>query len=266
MEKKSKVVILCGGLGTRLREETEFKPKSLVMVGNRPIIWHVMKVYSHYGFNDFILCLGYKGDMIKDYFINNDYKNHDFTYNLKTKSMQFHNSEEIPNWNITFVDTGDNADTGARLKKIEKFIDTDYFLVTYTDGVANVNINKLINHHLSKGKIATLTGLRPISKFGILGIDDDKSDLIISFQEKPRMLNDWISGGFFVFNKKIFSYLNKEDKCKLESEPFEKLAKENEFTIYKHEGFWGCMDTLKEVQWLNSLCDISGNAPWYDFE
>jgi glucose-1-phosphate cytidylyltransferase len=265
MENKPKVVILCGGLGTRLREETEFKPKSLISVGNRPIIWHVMKIYSNFGFNDFILCLGYKGDMIKEYFMSHEWANHDFTFNIKNKSVILHGDQDTPDWNITFVNTGDNADTGARLKKIEKYIDTDYFLMTYTDGVANVDVNKLIQYHLDKNKIATLTGLRPTSKYGILNVDEERKDFIISFQEKPKMLNDWISGGFFVFNKRIFNYLTNDDSCKLESEPFENLAKDNEFTIYKHDGFWGSMDTLKEMQWLNSLWN-SGDVPWENFQ
>lgn len=257
--KNTKVVILCGGIGTRLREETEFRPKPLVKIGEKPILWHIMKIYSHYGFNDFILCLGYKGEMIKEYFVNNEWKDHDFTLNLKTKGIKLCSSSRIPDWNITFVDTGLDVETGARIKKIEQYINEDFFLATYGDGVGNIDINKLIEHHKRSRKAATLTGLRPASKYGIIKINETDS-LIANFEEKPVM-DEWISGGFFVFDRKIFDYLTEDPGCKLERQPFENLAKDKQFTVFRHNGFWACMDTFKEAEWLNKIWS-SGNVPW----
>ena len=258
--EKPKVVILCGGIGTRLKEETEFRPKPLVRIGNMPILWHIMKIYSHFGFNDFILCLGYKGELIKEYFINNEWMNSDFILNLRDKSIKLVGNNKPLDWNVTFVDTGLETETGARIKKIEKYIDGDFFLATYGDGVGNIDINRLIEFHKKNGKTATLTGLKPVSKYGILNLDKKNNELIIDFEEKPVM-EEWISGGFFVFDKKIFDYLTEDVNCKLEREPFERLAKDKEFTVYKHDGFWACMDTFKEAEWLKKLWS-SGKAPW----
>ncbi len=242
-----KVVLLCGGKGTRLREETAFKPKCLVEIGGKPILWHIMKIYSHYGFKNFVICLGYKGDMIREYFQNYSLYSNDTTIRLAKKEVQFenHTSED---WNITLAETGEETNTGGRINKIEKYIDTDYFLATYGDGVADINILKLIQYHIENNKIATLTGLHPTSKYGILDIDDKGT--VTYFREKPT-LKEWVSGGFFVFNKKIFNYLSED--CILERQPFENLVKDKEMNVYKHEGFWGSMDTYKDLEYLNEV-------------
>lgn len=245
--KNVKVVLLCGGKGMRLREETAVRPKSLVEIGGKPILWHIMKIYSHYGFNDFVICLGYKGDMIRDYFQNYCLYNNDATIKVTTHDVQFEN-QKSEDWNVTLAETGEETNTGGRIKKIEKYIDSDYFLATYGDGVADLDITKLINYHLENHKIATLTGLHPISKYGILEIDSKGT--VTYFKEKPA-LKEWVSGGFFVFNKKIFSYLS--ENCVLEREPFEQLVKDKELNVYKHEGFWGSMDTYKDLEYLNDV-------------
>jgi len=257
-----KVVILCGGLGTRLREETEFKPKPLVEIGGKPILWHIMKTYVHYGHKDFILCLGYKGHMIKDYFLNHKAMFNDFTLNLKEGKEEYHfnnsnNSDhETEDWNITFAETGQTTNTGGRLKKIDKYIDDENFFMTYGDGVANVDIKELLQHHLSKGKIATLTSTKPTSRFGI--IDFDMNHNITSFKEKPQV-EGWINAGFFVFNKKVFDYL--ENNPVLEQDPLKKLAAEGQLTAYPHHGLWECMDTHRDFEYLNKLWR-EGKAFW----
>ena len=245
--EEAKVVILCGGKGTRLREETIFKPKPLVEIGGKPILWHIMKTYSHFGYRNFILCLGYKGEMIKDYFLKYQNYNNDITIdiNKNTINLETNNSE---NWIITLANTGIKTNTGGRIKKIEKYIDNDYFLATYGDGVADINIKKLVNYHKQYNKIATLTGLHPQSKYGILDID--KKGTVTYFKEKPT-LKEWVSGGYFVFNKKIFDYL--KDNSILERNPFETLVKKHELNVYQHSGFWGSMDTYKDVEYLRTL-------------
>jgi len=242
-----KVVILAGGKGTRLREETAFMPKPLIEIGGKPILWHIMKIYSHFGYNDFIICLGYKGNKIKEYFLNYSKFISDFTLNLKSGNIKFHN-KDIEDWNITFVNTGDETNTGGRIKLIEPYISENTFMATYGDGVANINITKLIDCHLKSNKIATLTGLHPLSKYGLLEIDEQGT--VTYFKEKPP-LKEWVSGGFFVFNKKIFDYLDYNSV--LEKEPFEKLVKDKELNVYRHDGFWGSMDTYKDVEYLNYL-------------
>jgi len=229
-----KVVILCGGKGERLREHTEVIPKPLVEIGDKPILWHIMKIYSHYGFNDFILCLGYKGEKIKEYF----------------------NKENDENWNIELVDTGLDTNTGGRLKKIEKYIETDDFLATYGDGVSDINIKELIEIHKNHGKIATMTGTTLRSNFGIVDIDHD--NFALGFKEKPFM-NMWINGGFFVFNKKIFNYL--DENSMLEDQPLKQLAKDKQLVIFRYKGFWECMDTYKDTRVLNEMFD-NGKAKW----
>lgn len=254
-----KVVILAGGMGTRLKEETEFKPKPLVSVGGKPILWHIMKIYSHYGFNDFIVALGYKGWMIKDFFYNYAVYNTDFTINISTNQIIFHNRPN-DNWNVTLVDTGEHALKGARLKRIEKFIpeEDQNFMVTYGDGVSDVDINKLIEFHKSHGKIATLTGVKPIARFGELEIEGNK---VLNFLEKPQTTGNYINGGFFVFRREIFDYLTDRDDCDLEYGTLEKLAREGELMVYKHDGFWYCVDTIRDLEYLNKLYD-SGEAKW----
>lgn len=255
---KLKVVILCGGHGTRLKEETEFIPKPLVRVGKMPILWHIMKVYSHYGFNDFILCLGYKGELIKQFFMNFSWMANDFTINLSSnKNITYHTGNKL-DWNITFADTGQETETGGRIKKIEKYIKDDYFLATYGDGLADVNIIKLLNKHKEKNKTATLTASHPVSKFGTLEFDNNHN--ITYFREKP-LAKDWISSGFFVFKKKIFDYLDESNDCILEKEPFENLTKKRQISVYQHNGFFMGMDTYKDMKVLNEHWK-SGKAPW----
>jgi len=259
-----KTVILCGGLGTRLREETEFRPKPMVNIGNRPILWHIMKIYAHYGQKDFILCLGYKGEMIRDYFYHYEVMNNDITIELSyPKKIEVYENNKENDWRVTLVDTGQKALKGARLKKIEKYITDNEFMVTYGDGVSDIDINSLLKFHRSHGKLATLTGVFPDSRFGELKIKDDRVE---SFTEKPKESLDsaLISGGFFVFNREIFNYLSEDDDCDLEIGPLEKIARENQLMVYKHKGFWACMDTLRDVEYLNDLwCK---NRPWAVWE
>ncbi len=254
---KPKVVVLCGGKGTRLREETEKKPKPLVTVGELPVLWHIMKHYSHYGFNDFVFCLGYKGELIKDYFLNYKYQRWDIQINLKdgTRSV-IQDTAEVEDWNIIFADTGLETNTGGRVKKIEKYIKEPYFFLTYGDGLSDVNIKKLESFFLEKGKIGVVTGVRPQSRFGEIAVDS--GGIITKFKEKP-LLNNFINGGFCVLNSKIFEYMT--ENCSLEENVFKQLAGERELALYKHTGFWKCMDTYKDYRELNEMW-YSGNTPW----
>lgn len=260
MNENMQVVILCGGLGTRLREETEFRPKPMVHIGDRPILWHIMKIFSHFGCNDFILPLGYKGEMIKEYFWHYELMNNDVTIELgKQDSCRLHNCHDEAGWKITLANTGEKTLKGGRLKRIEKYIKGDTFLLTYGDGVADININELIEFHHTHGKIATVTGVSPTARFGELSIKDDQ---VISFQEKPETSESGhISGGFFVFNKKIFNYLSDAEDCDLEFGAMEKIAATGELMVYKHSNFWACMDTVRDVEYLNKLW-TEGNAKW----
>ena len=254
-----KLVILCGGLGTRLREETEFRPKPMVNIGNRPILWHIMKIYAHYGYTDFIFALGHKGEMIKQYFCHYELMNNDVTIELgKPEKTCIHQSHDEVGWRITLADTGEKALKGARLKKIEKYIDDDTFMVTYGDGLANVNINALIDFHKSHGKLATLTGISPASRFGELKIKGNKVE---AFDEKPTETDGLINGGFFVFNRGLFDYLSTDDDCDLEIGALERIAGEGQLMVFKHWGFWTCMDTLRDMEYLNKLWS-EGNAEW----
>jgi len=246
-----KVAILCGGLGTRLKEETEVRPKPMVKIGDKPILWHIMKIYAHYGFKDFILCLGYKGELIKEYFLNYDVLSNDFTIKLgQEKEITIHSTSDISDWSVTLADTGDNALKGARLKRIEKYIPDDVFMVTYGDGVGNIDIKKLLDFHNQHGKIATVTGVRPPSLFGELVVKDNRAML---FSEKPQTSAGLISGGFFVFNRKLFDYLTDDDNCDFEKGPLEKIAAEGELMVYIHDGLWACMDTYRDLEYLNRL-------------
>lgn len=246
-----KVVILCGGLGTRLKEETEYRPKPMVEIGGKPILWHIMKIYSHYGLKDFILCLGYKGEIVKEYFLNYEALNADFTISLgQEKKITMHNTLEESDWSVTLADTGNNALKGARLKRVEKYITEDVFMVTYGDGVGDINIRELLNFHNQHGKIATVTGVRPPSLFGELVVKDNKALL---FSEKPQASAGLINGGFFVFHKKLFAHLTEDDNCDFERGPLEKIAAEGELMVYIHRGSWACMDTYRDVEYLNKL-------------
>lgn len=246
-----KVIILCGGLGTRLKEETEYKPKPMVEVGGRPILWHIMKTYSHYGFNKFIVCLGYRGDVIKNYFYNYEIRSNDFTLTLGTGEIKSHNNHDESGWEITFAETGALNMTGSRVKQIEKYCDDDLFMLTYGDGVCNVDIAKLIAFHKSHGKIGTVTGVLPPSRFGELMIE---GNMVKSFTEKPQLHEGGhINGGYFVFNKEFFKYLTADANCILERSPLETLAEKNQLMMYAHDGFWQCMDTYRDFEYLNSL-------------
>jgi glucose-1-phosphate cytidylyltransferase len=253
-----KVVILCGGRGTRLKEETEVRPKPLVEVGGKPILWHIMKIYAHYGFNEFVLCLGYKGRMIKEYFLNYEMMISDLTLKLGSNDVKIHNQSQEKDWVITFAETGEEAQTGARIKRIEKYIEDDLFMLTYGDAVTNINIKNLLEFHKSHGKIGTITGVHPSSRFGELVIKDRQ---VVQFTEKPQIKEGFINGGFFVFNKKFFNYLRDNDNCYLEREPLEKLASDEELMVYAHGGFWQCMDTYRELEILNNLWR-SSKPPW----
>lgn len=257
MEYETPVVILCGGKGTRLKEETEFRPKPLVRVGAKPILWHIMKTYAHFGFKNFILCLGYKGEMIRNYFLNYDTMTSDFTLNLRSKECVLHNSSDIENWNITFANTGDTANTGARIKRIEKYVKTEYFMLTYGDGVGDVDIAKLFKFHKSHGKIGTVTSVKPVARFGVLEISQNQ---IVNFKKRNLQHDGWIDGGFFVFHKEMFNYLTDEDDCMLEDKPLMTLARDGEFMTYQHQGFWQCMDTIRQMELLNTLWNQE--APW----
>lgn len=257
-----KVAILCGGRGTRLRELTEVIPKPMVEVGGRPILWHIMKAYSHYGSKDFILCLGYKGDVIRNYFLRYDLLNSDFTVELGSKRITLHNSfHDEHEWRVSLRETGLNTMTGGRVKRIENWIDEDTFMLTYGDGVADVDLHALLAFHIEKGRIATVTTVRPVARFGELQVD---GDLAVSFQEKPQVNEGWINGGFFVFNRRIFDYLD-GDQCVLEREPMERLAAEGQLAAYRHDGYWRCMDTLRDVELLNQEWE-EHRAPWRVWE
>ncbi len=255
-----KAVILCGGQGTRLREETEFKPKSMVEIGPMPVLMHIMRGYAHYGYTEFVLCLGYKGQRIKDYFYRYEILTNDFTIDLQNKSITFHprNARQYEGWKITLADTGLNAMTGARLKRVEKYVDGDIFMLTYGDGVTDLNIEELLRFHKGHGKIGTVTGVVPPSRYGELLIEHDR---VVSFMEKPDSGGSAISGGYFVFNREFFKYLDEESGCVLEKQPLENLAKEGQLKVFQHKGFWQCMDTFRDYNYLKDLWE-KGNPPW----
>lgn len=250
------VVILAGGLGTRLREETEFRPKPMVPIGGKPILWHIMKIYSSYGFYRFIICLGYKGEMIKHFFLNYRFDGVDFTLNTKTGTIIEHqvNDEE---WEVTLADTGQDCMTGGRVARIARYIDTPNFLLTYGDGVSNINIADTVEFHKKHEKLVTLSGVCAPTRFGMI---DCNGNSVSSFSEKKSKSEEWVNGGFFVCQKDFFKYLSTDNSCILEQEPLRKLAQDGELMMYKHRGFWQCMDTLREQQQLEELWSTS--APW----
>jgi len=251
-----KAVILAGGYGTRISEETHLKPKPMIEIGGMPILWHIMKTYSFYGINDFIICCGYKGYVIKEYFANYFLHMSDVTFDMKNNSMDVHHKFAEP-WNVTLIDTGLDTMTGGRLKRVQEYVENETFCCTYGDGLSNVDITGLINFHKSNKKIATLTAVQPPGRFGKLNIDKNK---IINFQEKISGDGGWVNGGFFVFEQDIFDYLI-EDTTILEREPLEKLAAKNQLQAYKHDGFWSPVDTLKEKIQMEELWD-KNRAPW----
>lgn len=254
-----KVVIFAGGLGTRISEESYLKPKPMIEIGEKPILWHLMKIYEAQGFHDFIICLGYKSYLIKEYFLNYYTYNSDVTINLQTNSFEVHRSN-TEKFRVTLVDTGLNTGTSGRLKRIQKFIGNEEFMLTYGDGLANINLQELINFHHAHGKIATVTAVQPAGRFGLLGLDD--TDSVSSFKEKPLGDGGWINGGFFITNSRVFDYLPEDaDKYMWEEYPLEMLARDNQLAAYKHHGFWKCMDAMRDKEELEKLWQ-SGQADW----
>jgi len=256
-----KAVIFCGGQGTRIRDVNEVVPKPLVTIGERPILWHIMKIYSHYGVNEFILCLGYKGWKIKEYFLNYRAIINDFTIQVgHSGEVSFHSDTEEANWKVTLAETGENTMTGARLWRVRKYVeDQEHFCVTYGDGVANIDIGKLIEFHEKANVAGTITATRPTGRYGEMEI---KNDMVNSFNEKPNYAEGWINGGFMVFNtKKVWDYFWPDDALVLEKESLPAMVKDHQLAVYKHEGFWLGMDTLREHSLLNAMWN-SGKAPW----
>ncbi|MBU3700558.1 MAG: glucose-1-phosphate cytidylyltransferase [Acidimicrobiia bacterium] len=251
-----KVVLLAGGLGTRLREETEYRPKPMVEVGGRPILWHIMKNFAHFGLNEFVVCTGYKGEVIKEYFLHYEARMNDFTIHLGPQSfIEYRDDHEEANWIVTVADTGATTMTGGRVKRIERHVDGP-FIVTYGDGLADVDIDALLEFHRSHGRLATVTTVRPLSRFGVMDIGPD--GVVEQFREKPQGDGN-VNAGFFVFEPQVFDYLTPD--CVLEEEPLERLAADKQLVAYRHDGFWQPMDTYRESTMLNEMWD-RGDAPW----
>ena len=253
-----KVVILAGGLGTRLSEETKLIPKPMVEIGGKPILWHIMKIYSHYGFNDFIILTGYKSHVIKDYFVHYYQQYSDITVDMQNNSVEIHRIKTEP-WKVTMLYTGQDTMTGGRIKKAQEYIGNEPFLLTYGDGVSDVNIDDLIKSHKESGKTVTMTAVQPSGRFGALVIKDD--NMITSFMEKPKGDESWINGGFFVCQPQVFDYIPNGDDVIFERAPLENLAKDRKLNAYKHDGFWRPMDTLKDKHDLTEMW-VKNTAPW----
>ena len=251
-----KVVLLAGGLGTRLSEETVLKPKPMIEIGGKPMLWHIMKLYSHFGINDFVICCGYKGYLIKEYFLNYFYHVSDITIDLKDNSVEIHKKQTEP-WKVTLVDTGVDTMTGGRIKAIKEYVSNETFCLTYGDGLADIDIHKLIQHHQSQNKLATITGTEPPGRFGSLRVEGNN---VLGFQEKPKGDGAIINGGFFVLEPQIFDYI-KDAGTLWEKEPLENLAKSDQLSVYRHSSFWQPMDTLREKNYLEELW-LSNQAPW----
>ncbi len=256
-----KTLILAGGYGSRLSEETDLRPKPMVEISGRPILWHIMKIYSHYGFNEFVILLGYKGYQIKEYFYNYFLHQSDITIDLENNKIDIHKSKTEP-WKITLVDTGLNTMTAGRIKKVRDYVGDQTFMLTYGDGVADININELIKSHKNGKKYATVTAVQPLGRFGTLNITD--KEVVSSFHEKPKGDNAWLNGGFFVLEPEIFRYIEDENTL-WEKEPMESLARESQLNAYRHRGFWRPMDTLRDKTDLEKLWN-DGNAPWRIWE
>jgi len=251
-----KLIILAGGLGTRLAEETTVKPKPMVEIGGQPIILHIMNIYATYGYNEFIVALGYKGEIIKNYFLHYYHLRNSFTINLSNGRIDVHNKHQ-KDWVVHLIETGLHTETGGRIKRLAPWIGNETFMMTYGDGVANINIQKLVAFHRRHGRLATVTAVRPPSRFGGLSFKDD---CVIKFVEKPQIGEGWINGGFFVLESGVLDYIE-GDETIFEQKPLERLAEDGQLIAYHHDGFWQCMDTLRDVQLLSSLWE-SGNAPW----
>jgi glucose-1-phosphate cytidylyltransferase len=257
-----KAVILCGGQGTRLREKTETIPKPMVRIGGKPILWHILRTYAHYDITDFILCLGYKGDVIKDYFRNFLAANNDFTVTLGEQSSIQIDLQSFPeaNWTVTLADTGENSMTGSRVKQIQKYLHgEDTFLLTYGDGLCDVNVEETLAFHKRGGQLLTVTGVRPPSRYG--EIISDETDTVVSFAEKPQVGTSMINGGYFVCDASFLNYLSDDPSCILERGPMEQCAKDKQMKAFEHQGFWQCMDTFREWQYLETMWQ-SKQAPW----
>ncbi len=250
-----KVVILAGGLGTRISEESHLKPKPMIEIGGKPIIWHILKHFGHYGFNDFVICLGYRGYIIKEYFANYFLHSSDVTIDIKKNTLEVHNQFSEP-WKVTLVDTGEHTATGGRLKKISEFV-ADQFIFTYGDGVSDLNLASLVEFHNHSGTLATVTAVQPIGRYGALEIENKK---VTAFVEKPSNGSGWISAGYFVCNRDVLNLIDSDDTT-WELEPVQKLAKLGELSVYEHNGFWQSMDTLRDKVSLENLWN-SGNPPW----
>jgi len=263
--ERVKAVILCGGRGTRMGQETESVPKPMVQIaGGRPILWHIMKIYSTYGVRDFVLCLGYKGDVIRSYFLNYGTFNCDFSVHLGRKASAILHNACPEDWTVTLAETGQDAMTGARLKRVEQHIDGDVFMMTYGDGVADVDVESLLSFHLSHKRAATVTGVLPPSRFGQLLTEGDS---VRDFLEKPERVveSSYINGGFFVLNRSVFEYLTEDPECTFEREPLQRLARDGELAVYRHPGYWQCMDTSRDLESLSKVW-ASGAAPWKVWE
>lgn len=253
-----KVVILAGGLGTRLSEETKLIPKPMVEIGGKPILWHIMKIYSYFGFNDFVILTGYKSHVIKDYFVNYYQRYSDITVDMVNNTIDIHRIQTEP-WKVTMLYTGENTMTGGRIKRAQNYIGDEPFLLTYGDGVADVNISKIIESHKQSGKLCTMTAVQPSGRFGALVIKDD--NIITTFEEKPQGDNSWVNGGFFVCEPVVFDYIDNGDNITFEKNPLENLAKNKQLNAYKHYGFWRPMDTIKDKKDLTEMW-MNNNAPW----
>jgi glucose-1-phosphate cytidylyltransferase len=244
-----KVVLLAGGLGTRLREETEFRPKPMVTIGGRPILWHIMKTYAHWGHREFVVCLGYKGDVIRDYFLNYEVRHRDVTVTLGSRDVQVHGTHDEAGWSVTLAETGELTLTGGRLGRVARYLDGERFMITYGDGVADIDLGRLLDFHRGHGKLATLTAVRPSSRFGEVMIDND---MVSGFQEKPQVQGAWINGGFFVFERAVLDLIAGDEES-LEQSLLTKLTAMRQLAVYQHQGFWQCMDTPREMDLLNDL-------------
>ena len=251
-----KAVILAGGFGTRISEESHLRPKPMIEIGGKPILWHIMKIYSHYGINDFVICLGYKGYMIKEYFANYFLHMSDVTFDMSSNQMHVHHKSAEP-WKVTLVNTGESSMTGGRLRRVREYLDDEDFCFTYGDGVADIDIGKLVEFHRAHGKLATVTAIQPPGRYGALAMD---GDAVLGFQEKPKGDGGWINGGFFVLSPKVLNYIDSDDTT-WEQEPLITLAGEDQLRAYQHDGFWQAMDTLREKNLLEDLWQ-SKTAPW----
>ena len=255
-----KVVILAGGLGTRISEESHLRPKPMITIGDQPILWHIMKYYSTFGFREFVICCGYKGYMIKEYFADYYLHRSDVTFDFSAENRMTVHSNVAEPWKVTLVDTGLNSQTGARIKRVEKYIGDEPFMLTYGDGVSTVDLNALLDQHRKSGKTVTLTGVQPGGRFGVLDLDEQGST-VTGFREKAREDGGWINGGFMAAQPELFRYLSEDEDCVLEREPMETLAAEGRLGVYKHEDFWQCMDTQRDKILLEERWE-RGGAPW----